>query len=125
MRSVLVHSLLPIKMLFAVLNTARRSARVLSALVVSCLVATPCPLHAQAVTKLASGESHVLTLREDGTVWAWGRNAEGQLGNFSVNSHSAPVQVKGLTGVVAIAAGIARGRGMMAHAARTITGHDH
>jgi uncharacterized protein (TIGR03437 family) len=48
---------------------------------------------------------HSLTLKSDGTVWAWGDNQYGQLGNGSnANSH-VPVAVSGLNGVVAIAAG--------------------
>jgi alpha-tubulin suppressor-like RCC1 family protein len=45
-------------------------------------------------------------LRSDGTVWAWGLGAEGELGNGSTQqSSNVPVQVRGLTHVVAIAAG--------------------
>ena len=45
-------------------------------------------------------------LRADGTVWGWGNNLSGALGNGSTAEYSAvPVQVSGLTGVTAIAAG--------------------
>jgi hypothetical protein len=45
-------------------------------------------------------------LRDDGTVRAWGSNVYGQLGNGSTTTTSStPVQVSGLTGVTAIAAG--------------------
>lgn len=55
---------------------------------------------------IAAGDFHSLALNSDGTVWAWGRNGEGELGDGSnVVSRLAPVQVSGLTGVVAIAAG--------------------
>jgi alpha-tubulin suppressor-like RCC1 family protein len=33
------------------------------------------------VTELAVGENHVLAFREDGSVWAWGRNEIGQPGH--------------------------------------------
>ncbi len=59
----------------------------------------------EAVTAVAAGPEHALALRENGTVWAWGDNAAGQLGDGSTESHDEPVQVKGLEHVVAIAAG--------------------
>jgi RHS repeat-associated protein len=63
------------------------------------------------VTAIAVGTHHNLALKGDGTVWAWGRNANGQLGDNTTASRPAPVQVKGpggvgvLTGVTAIGAG--------------------
>ena len=44
-------------------------------------------------------------LMPDGTVWAWGGNVWGQLGDGDRATHIAPVQVQGLTGVTQIAAG--------------------
>ncbi len=52
--------------------------------------------------------SHSLALRSDGTVWAWGWNYYGQLGDGYSGASSdsnIPVQVSGLTGIEAIAAG--------------------
>ena len=46
-----------------------------------------------------------MALKSDGTVWAWGLNENGQLGDGTTLNRNAPVQVLGLTGVVAIAAG--------------------
>ena len=57
------------------------------------------------VIKVASGFSHTLALLNDGTVWAWGANQFGQLGDGTSQAHQAPVQVTGLTDVIAIAAG--------------------
>jgi alpha-tubulin suppressor-like RCC1 family protein len=66
------------------------------------------------VKAIAAGENHSLALRNDGTVWAWGSTAHGQLGvGTSVGNKFYPVQVKGpqgsdepfLTDVVAVAAG--------------------
>jgi alpha-tubulin suppressor-like RCC1 family protein len=48
---------------------------------------------------------HSLALRNDGTVWAWGYGAYGQLGNGSNNSSLVPIQVKNLSGVTSIYAG--------------------
>jgi alpha-tubulin suppressor-like RCC1 family protein len=55
------------------------------------------------VTALAGG-SQGLALLSDGTVMAWGRNADGQLGNGSREDSDVPVKVPGLSGVTAIAA---------------------
>jgi alpha-tubulin suppressor-like RCC1 family protein len=44
-------------------------------------------------------------LRNDGTVWAWGRNNAGQLGDLSETNRTAPVQVRNLYGVVQVVAG--------------------
>jgi hypothetical protein len=44
-------------------------------------------------------------LKNDGTVWAWGYNPDGQLGNRTYSDSNVPVQVLGLTGVTAIAGG--------------------
>lgn len=43
-----------------------------------------------------------LALKKDGTVWAWGRNGRGQLGDGTNVSTSTPVKVKGLDHVIAI-----------------------
>ena len=57
------------------------------------------------VTTIAAGYEHSLVLKSDNTVWAWGRNDLGQLGDGTTTAHSYPVQVTGLSGVTAIAAG--------------------
>ena len=44
-----------------------------------------------------------MALKGDGTLWAWGRNDYGQLGDGTTIDKSTPVQVSGLTNVVAIA----------------------
>jgi alpha-tubulin suppressor-like RCC1 family protein len=33
------------------------------------------------VTAVCTGGNHMLAVRRDGTVWAWGHNHEGQLGD--------------------------------------------
>ena len=57
------------------------------------------------VTAIAAGEAHSLALKADGTVWAWGANASGQLGNNATATLATPTQVSGITQIVAIAAG--------------------
>ncbi|BEP11718.1 hypothetical protein acdb102_00290 [Acidothermaceae bacterium B102] len=59
------------------------------------------------ITAIAGGAYSAYALRADGTVWAWGDNSYGQLGNGGPPSErtNVPVQVSGLTDVVGIAAG--------------------
>ena len=52
-----------------------------------------------------AGSWHSLAVKSDGTVWAWGDNSCGQLGIEPITKKSTPVQVNGLTGVVAVAEG--------------------
>ncbi|AKJ06107.1 BNR repeat domain protein [Archangium gephyra] len=58
------------------------------------------------VTKaISAGNSHSLALRTDGSVWAWGQNSEGQLGNGTLTLSNVPVRVTGLPIIKAISAG--------------------
>ena len=51
---------------------------------------------------VAGGEYQSLLLKTDGSVWAWGRNTFGQLGDGTTVQRLAPVQVLNLAGVAAI-----------------------
>jgi alpha-tubulin suppressor-like RCC1 family protein len=57
------------------------------------------------VVSVRGGEQHSVALKSDGTVWTWGNDGWGQLGNGKYLSSSTPIQVPGLTAVTAIAAG--------------------
>ncbi len=48
---------------------------------------------------------YALALKEDGTVWAWGSNFSGHLGDCTMVARSTPVQVEGLSNITAISAG--------------------
>ncbi|HXO27375.1 MAG TPA: hypothetical protein VOA80_08540 [Thermoanaerobaculia bacterium] len=54
------------------------------------------------IVAISAGEGHNLALRSDGTVWAWGWNGVGQLGDGTTSDAHTPVQASGLTKVVAI-----------------------
>ncbi|HLY09783.1 MAG TPA: RCC1 repeat-containing protein [Planctomycetota bacterium] len=59
-------------------------------------------------TSIVAGHDHVLALRSDGTVWAWGGNSAGQLGNGQYTpfgGFAGPAPIQGLDGVLAVAAG--------------------
>jgi alpha-tubulin suppressor-like RCC1 family protein len=51
---------------------------------------------------LAAGWAHTCALRLDGTVWCWGDNAYGQLGDGTTDPHALPVEVAGLPPIVAL-----------------------
>jgi len=53
---------------------------------------------------IAAGQNFSL-VEINGTVWAWGDNSGGQLGNGTTTQSKIPIPVTGLTGVTAIAAG--------------------
>ncbi len=57
------------------------------------------------VQAVSAGEAFSCALKTDGTVWCWGQNTYGQLGNGTSVNSLAPVAVPGLTGVTALAAG--------------------
>lgn len=59
------------------------------------------------VVQIAAGDAFGVALKSDGSVWTWGNNASGQLGNNSTTDTSTPAAVAGLTGVSKIAAGAA------------------
>jgi len=52
-----------------------------------------------------SSGPHTCAIRSGGTVWCWGNNQYGQLGNESTTNSNVPVQAKNLTDVVDLAVG--------------------
>ncbi len=60
--------------------------------------------HVSAQT-IAAGDDHTVSICSDSTVRSWGRNQNGQLGNGTTTGSNVPVQVSGLTGIIAVAAG--------------------
>ena len=58
------------------------------------------------VSALAAGELHTCALKTDGSVWCWGQNTYGQLGDGTTTWRFLPTAVDGLaSGVTALAAG--------------------
>src|SRR5689334_12156838 len=51
------------------------------------------------VSMWGGGGSEQIVLKSDGTVWDWGLNSAGQLGNGTTNNSAVPVQVQGPGGV--------------------------
>src|SRR4030095_3628373 len=91
-----------------------RSRRVSKPLVAAvllglCLPAAPQvkPLNAVDRPIIAGGQSHVLVIRDDGTVWGFGASTHGQLGTGWKNPNflTLPSEVTNVVGAVAVAAG--------------------
>jgi len=61
------------------------------------------------VIAVAAGDGYSLALKNDGTVWAWGKNNFGQLGTGDNINSPVPVQVLGLSGITKIDSGFGFG----------------
>ena len=58
------------------------------------VVTTGTPLAGKIISQIAAGNAHALAMTDDGTVYTWGWNQYGQLGNNSTINSSLPVIVK-------------------------------
>jgi alpha-tubulin suppressor-like RCC1 family protein len=56
-------------------------------------------------SQIAAGVDHSAAIAADGTVWTWGANGYGQLGDGTMSSQLTPVRVPGLVNIIKIAAG--------------------
>ena len=54
------------------------------------------------IATVAGGFHHSVFLKSDGTVWACGRNTDGQLGNGNNTNSNVPLQITGLCGPTAV-----------------------
>jgi alpha-tubulin suppressor-like RCC1 family protein len=70
---------------------------------------TPTQTSIADVVQIEAGSFHTLALKSNGTVWAWGLNTGGQLGDGTIADRSIPVQVGvgvlGFTNIIAVSAG--------------------
>jgi alpha-tubulin suppressor-like RCC1 family protein len=55
--------------------------------------------------QVAAGSAFTLATKTDGTLWSWGNNSNGQLGQNNTTYHSSPVQIGALTNWSRISAG--------------------
>jgi len=73
-------------------------------------VSSPIKVLGDEYATIASGETHCLAIKRDGTLWAWGYNVRGQLGDGTMEARTTPTQVD--QGYVAVAAGTGHSAGL-------------
>jgi len=77
---------------------------ILSLITLLCFTSYPLlPAHALTKAMVCCSSTHSMALKEDGTVWTWGNNIYGQLGNGALGNRNRPVEVKGLANIKSIA----------------------
>ena len=86
------------------LYRSNRSVCFCAAVLLSIVLTVTDVLSASTTPQIA-GKEHTISLKSDGTVWTWGDNAEGQLGDGTTTDRTTPVQASGLSNVIGIAGG--------------------
>lgn len=61
---------------------------------------------------VAAGGEHSLAIRNAGTLWGWGKNESGQVGNGSTSTQTAPAQIGAATDWARVAGGVAHSVGV-------------
>ncbi|TGE23359.1 RCC1 domain-containing protein [Hymenobacter metallicola] len=58
-------------------------------------IATPYPIEPTVTTwrSISAGDRHTLAIKADGTLWAWGSNSDGQLGDGTTTRRMVPTQI--------------------------------
>jgi YD repeat-containing protein len=64
-----------------------------------------CPVAALTWIQAAAGHSHTVALKSDGTLWAWGHNDQGQLGDGSTADTNLPKRIGSASDWAMVAAG--------------------
>jgi alpha-tubulin suppressor-like RCC1 family protein len=75
---------------------------------------TPIQVGTALYTQVATGESFTLALRPDGTLWSWGNNGYGQLGNNFIRSSTSTATQVGVDLYTQVAAGGSHSLGLRA-----------
>ena len=92
---------------------------------------TPAPVSGlSGVVAVSSGYADNVALLANGTVMAWGYNADGELGNGAASTtgchcNATPAPVPGLSGVVAISSGYAQNFALLANGTVMAWGYNH
>ena len=73
----------------------------IGAILIGQLVVAPV-VHAGVKPQIAAAPHRAMALKSDGTVWSWGSNSGGQIGDGTYTDRSVPVRLSGLNNVTAI-----------------------
>ena len=57
------------------------------------------------ITQISAGWFHILARRSDGTVWAWGNNSNGELGDGTAVNKFSPVTALNVSNIVVVSGG--------------------
>ena len=60
-------------------------------LIILALISTSASLFSQCIVKISGGEANTIAHRSDGTLWFWGRGANGQSGTSNTQDHYTPI----------------------------------
>jgi len=62
-------------------------------------------IEVKSIIKISGGEEHTILLTNDGSVWGWGDNSSGQIGDNTTVDKDIPTQVSNLNNITSIACG--------------------
>jgi alpha-tubulin suppressor-like RCC1 family protein len=58
------------------------------------------------VVDIGNGRLHSLAIETDGSLWTWGLNSTGQLGDGTTTNRRVPVRIAGISGAFGVGGGV-------------------
>src|SRR5438128_148657 len=79
--------------------------RICRTIAIGLCVFTFSPIYEPLASTAAGGAGFTVVVTPDGSVWTWGSNTNGQLGDGTTTSHATPAVLSTLSGVTQVASG--------------------